>query len=242
MNWRKISACCMMALAIGAASMASDLSEAARTALPPMFAFHDLPGENTLYFQNEQIPYEAAQLTADMKQDKVFLSGYIFYATIPDRNKALIDPYFRYNATTAEFVGMASLNAALFNPDSPLHRSIEESVSRWADQMVGGSSGAHLVVTLSEMEPVRRTDGANCILYTTGSEITLSSEGLILPLYGKGYVYRDGSQYRLVMLITSDDSKRVLSYALDDMVRVAAELAAKRDLKNYVASLKKNQK
>lgn len=240
MNWKKTAAGLVMALTVGATGMASDLSEAAKSALPPMFAFHELPGSETLYFQNERIPYEAAQLTADMRRDGVFLSGYIFYATIPDENKALIDPYFRYNTTTAEFAGMAAFNTAFFNPESPLHQSIEESVSRWADQMVGGSSGAHLVVTLSDMEPVRRTDGANCILYTAGSKITLSSEGLILPLYGRGYVYKDGGKYRLVMLITGDDSKRPLSYALDDMVRAAAENAAKRDLKNYVKSLKRN--
>lgn len=240
MNWRKTAVCCMMALAVGMSGMASDLSDAAKSALPPMFSFHELPGTETLYFQNEGIPYKAAQLTADMQKDGVFLSGYIFSAVIPEKDKPLIDPYFRYNVTTAEFGGLAALNTAFFNPEAPLHKSIEESVSRWADQMVGGSSGAHLVVTLSDMEPVRRTDGANCILYTAGSKITLSSEGLILPLYGRGYVYKDGGEYRLVMLITGDDSKRPLSYALDDMVRAAAENAAKRDLKHFVGALKRN--
>lgn len=241
MNWKKSAALVLMAAAIPAAAAASDLGDAAKSVLPPMFSFRELAGTKTLSFMGQTIPYEAAQLTADMRRDDMFLSGYLFYGWVPKKDQGLIDPYFKYNATISEFAGMAALNTAFFSEESPLHKAIEASVSSWADSMVGGS-GAHLVVTLSEMEPFRRSDGMNCILYTAGSQVTLSSDGLIMPLYGKGYLYKDGEGYRFVLLMTGDDSKRPLTYALDDMVKAAAEQAAKRDLRTFVEHLKSSNK
>ncbi len=240
MNWKKSAVMACIAAVLATPTGASDLSDAAKSALPPMFAFHELKEPQVLTFMGQTIPYEAAQLTADMRRDDMFLSGYLFYGWIPKEDNALIAPYFKYNPTTAEFVGMASLNTAFFDETSPLHEAIEASISSWADRMVGGQGGAHLDVILSEMEPFRRTDGMNCILYTAGTQITLDSEGLIMPLYGKGYVYKDGDGYRFVLLLTGDDSKQPLTYALDDMVKAAAEKAAKRDLRSFVEHLKKN--
>lgn len=240
MNWKRWAALWAAAVTIACPAAASDLSEAAKTALPRMFALHEVPGTQTISFMGQDIPYEAAQLTADMRWDDIFLSGYLFYGMVPEKDNALLDPYFKYNATTAEFAGLAGLNTAFFDENGSIHKALEASISAWADHMVGGSSGAHLNVELTEMEPVRRTDGLNGILYTAGTQITLNSEGLILPLYGKGYVYKDGNGYRFVMLITGDDSKRPLTYALDDMVKAAAEAAAKRDLKSFVEHLKRD--
>ena len=235
MNWKKSAVLFFAACAMAMPAAASDLTDVA--ALPPMFNLRALPGTQSIAFMGEEIPYEAAQLTADMRRDDMFLSGYLFYGMVPEKDTALLDPYFKYNPTTKEFVGMAALNTAFFDEHAPFHEALEASISTWADRMVGGQ-GAHLDVTLSEMEPVRRTDGMNCILYTAGTQITLNSEGLIMPLYGKGYVYKDGKDYCFVLLITGDDSKQPLTYALDDMVKAAAEAAAKRDLKTFVEHLK----
>lgn len=236
MKWTKPLALAA-ALLTAVPAAASDLSDAAKAVLPPMFSFREIPGVQQLYFGGHTIPYEAAQLTADMKRDGVFLSGYIFYASVPA--EGALSPYFRYNLTRPEWEGLAAVNKAFFDENASLHQAVAESVRRWADQMVGGE-GAHLDVRLSELEPVRRSDGAGCILYTAGARITLDSEGLILPLYGRGYLYKDGGVYRLILLITGDDSRQPMAYALEDMAKEAAARAARRDVAAFVESIKNN--
>lgn len=237
MKWRSCLLTLAAAALLGSGAAASDLGEAAKV-LPPVFTLRELPGREYLYFQGRRYPYEAAQLTADMRREGIFLSAYLFSGTIPDDEKALAAPYFQYNLGPAELAGLAALNAAFFNKDAALHKALEDMVSRWADQMAGGTEGARLVVALDEMEPVRRAGDASAILYTAGTRVTLSSEGLILPLYGRAYLYRDGGDYRVLMLITSDDSRQPMMYALEDIAVEAADTAARRDLAAYVQALR----
>ena len=46
---------------------ASELTEAARTALPPMISYRELPRQQTVVFDGWTIPYTAGQLVADLK-------------------------------------------------------------------------------------------------------------------------------------------------------------------------------
>lgn len=227
-KWLALAAALLLAPTAGA----SELTDAA-SALPPMFTLRELAGTQTLYFGGRAIPYTAAQLSADMRRDDMYLSGYLFSAAVPEDARAVVAPYFAYNLSKTQLEGLSEINRALFDEEAPLHEAIEESIRRWADAMVGGN-GAGLGVSISSVEPARRTEGVNSILYTAGAEITLSSEGLILPLYGRGYLYKDGADYRFVLLVTGDDSKQPMSYALEDMVKEAARRAAKRDIEAFV--------
>ncbi len=236
MKWRKWILTAGAAFLLGSGAAASDLTDAAK-ALPPMFTLRTLPGTEWLQFGERHFPYEAAQLTADMKRRDMFLSGYLFYGEIPEEDKASAAPYFQYNLGEKEYEGLAALNASFFNKDAPLHQAIEKALSRWADQMIGGE-GAGLAVTLDHMEPIRRTADGSVILYTAGTRLTLSSGGFILPLYGRAYMYRDGGAYRVLMLITSDDSRQPMTYAIDDMAKAAASAASRRDLTAFVRDLR----
>lgn len=233
-KWLALAAAFLLMAPAGA----SDLTEAAKAALPPMFTLRELPGTQELYFGGRTIPYTAAQLSADMRRQDMYLSGYIFSASVPEDARTAVAPYFRYNLYKTELAGIASINRELFDEEAPLHEAIEESIRHWADAMVGGN-GAQLGVSISSIEPVRRSEGVNSILYTTGAEITLSSEGLILPLYGRAYLYKDGEDYRIVMLLTGDDSKQPMVYALEDMVKEAAKQAAKRDIRAFAEERKR---
>lgn len=230
-----------LALLLAAAAVpagASELTEAARTALPPMISYRELPGQQTVVFDGWTIPYTAGQLVADLKRRDMYMTGYVFSSTTGDNAaaEALFAPYFRYQLTPEDYEGLAAVNRSFFDEDAPLHQAVQAAVTRWADQIVGGT-GANLEVPLRDMEPVRRAGDMNCVVYTAGARIVLSSDGLILPMYGRGYMYKDGSHYRTVVLITGDDSRQILTYALEDMVKAAAEAAAQRDLAAFVASI-----
>lgn len=239
MKWRTWILGAGAALFLWSGAAAADLGEAAK-ALPPMFTLRPLPGTEWITFDGRRFPYQAAQLTADMKRQDIFLSGYLFYGELPEEGKAGAAPYFQYNLGEKEYEGLAAVNASFFNEDAPLHKALQKSLSQWADQMIGGE-GAHLTVTLDHMEPIRRTADASVILYTAGTRVTLSSGGFILPLYGRAYMYRDGGAYRVLMLITSDDSRQPMTYALDDMAKKAAADAARRDLASYVRDLREGK-
>lgn len=231
--------CIALALALAAACLpagASDLTEAAKTALPPRVTYRELPGTQSVQFMGRTIPYTAGQLIASFRKDGTYLAGYVISTEASGPEAALFAPYFRYGQTEKELAGLAAVNRSFFDEDAVLHKAVQDSVSRWADEMVGGA-GAKLEVTLKDMEPVRRAGDVNFVMYTAGARIILSSEGLIMPLYGRGYMYKDGDGYRTVVLITSDDSRQPLTYALTDLVTEAARLAAERDLHAFVASI-----
>lgn len=226
----------LLAALLTSTAAAGDLADAAKDALPPMFSLQMLAGEEKLHFLGADIPYEAGELVADMKRADTYLTGYIFSGKAPDAAKEALAPYFRYKLSENELAGLAALNKAFFDETAPLHKAVVASFSAWAESMAPGA-GATMGVTLSRMEPLRRVEGENYVLYTAGTGITLSSGGLILPLYGRAYMYKDGDGYRFVMLVAGDDSRRPLTYALEDLAKEAAARAAKRNLQAFVAAL-----
>ena len=217
------------ALFLGSSSWAGDLLlESAKSVLPPPISLHTLSGENRITFQGDTLPYDAMQLVMNMEKSGMVLTGYVFSAEMPSQYHEALSPYFRYGISKEDYRGLSEVNKAFFDPGSPLHRALLQSVSDWADQMVGGA-GAHLVTKLSDLEPIRRVSGVKAILYTAGARIFFSTENIVIPLYAKGYMYREGDGYRGVMLLTNDENKRPLSYAMEDIVVKAAEDTTKRD-------------
>ncbi len=216
---------------------AETLQEAARKVLPPAMTLTALPGERSLSFRGEIFPYQAWQLLMQGRETDPVLAGYVFEADISAADHAELAPFFRYALTNENYRGLSEVNKAFFDPASPLHRALLQSVSDWADAMMGGAD-AHLQTTLSDLEPIRRVSGVKSILYTAGARLTFSSEGIILPLYAKGFLYRDGDSYRGLLLLVPDESKRPLSYAMEDMAIEAADAAAARDREAFIENLR----
>ena len=237
MNWKPLA----LALPLWAAALpcgASELSDCAKAVLAPFITYIELEEPQTAYFADREIPYTAGQLVIDLRRRGTYLTGYVISASTEGDplSEALFWPYFRYNLGAREYEGLTEVNAALFDERSSLYQMLVDSLARWADRMAGGAS-VQLEVSLDEIEPVRRAGEMGAIVYTAGARIMLSSEGLIMPLYGRGYMYRDGGHYRTVALITNDDSREFLGYALADMVGEAARRAAQRDLIAFIESV-----
>lgn len=219
---------------------AEPLQEAAGNVLPPSMTLTALSGERSISFRGETFPYQAWQLLMQGREKDSVLAGYVFEADIAAVDHAELAPFFHYGLTKDDYRGLSEVNKAFFDTASPLHQALLRSVSDWADAMMGGA-GAHLQTTLSDLEPIRRVSGTKSILYTAGARLTFSSEGIILPLYAKGFLYRDGNSYRGLLLLVPDESKRPLSYAMEDMAIEAANAAAARDRKAFIENLSREQ-
>ena len=233
---RKYGLAFLLAAALACPVAAESLQEAAGKVLPPSMTLTALSGERSISFQGETFPYQAWQLLMRGREKDPVLAGYVFEADISATDHAALDPFFHYGLTKDDYRGLSEVNKAFFDTVSPLHRSLLQSVSDWADAMMGGAD-AHLQTTLSDLEPIRRVSGVKSILYTAGARLTFSSEGIILPLYAKGFLYRDGDTYRGLLLLVPDESKRPLSYAMEDMAIEAADAAAARDRKAFIENL-----
>ena len=212
------------------------LQEAAEKVLPPSMTLSVLSGARSISFRGETIPYQARQLLMQGREKDSVLAGYVFEADISAADHAELAPFFRYDLTKDDYRGLSAVNKAFFDEASPLHQALLQSVSDWADSVVGGM-GAHLQTKLSDLEPIRRVSGVKSILYTAGARLTFSSEGLILPLYAKGFLYRDGDSYRGLLLLVPDENKRPLSYAMEDLAIEAADAATARNRKAFFESL-----
>lgn len=235
MKWKVWASAVLCAACLAGRAAASDLTEAAQAALPGYISYHELSGARSLTFAGRTVPYTAGQFVAELGRESLYVTGYVIFARTDPALGPLFAPYFRYGLDRETLAGLAALNKEFFDPEAALHREVEQSVAAWADQMAGG--GAALDVKLADMEPVRRVGDVNYIMYTAGARILFSSEGLILPLYGRAYMYRDGDSYRVVTLITSDDSRAILGYALEDLAKEAGARADERNRQAFIASL-----
>ncbi len=233
---RKYGLAFLLAAALAWPVAAEPLQEAAGKVLPPSMTLTALSGERSISFQGETFPYQAWQLLMRGREKDPVLAGYVFEADIAAADHAELAPFFHYGLTKDDYRGLSEVNKAFFDTASPLHRALLQSVSDWADAMMGGAD-AHLQTTLSDLEPIRRVSGTKSILYTAGARLTFSSEGIILPLYAKGFLYRDGNSYRGLLLLAPDESKRPLSYAMEDMAIEAADAAAARERETFIESL-----
>ena len=62
------------------------------------------------------------------------------------------------------------------------------------DRNVVGELGEGVKITLSDFEPYRKLTADEAYLYTMGAKMTLDSDGLILPFYGRAYFFRENDQ------------------------------------------------
>ncbi len=235
---RKYGLACLLALAlVMPVSAAESLPEVAKKVLPPAMTLTALSGARQISFRGETLPYQAWQLLMQGRETDPVMAGYVFEADISAAEHAELAPFFRYELTKETYRGLSEVNKAFFDEASPLHRALLRSVSDWVDSVAPGV-GANLQTTLTDLEPIRRVSGVKSILYTVGARLTFSSEGLILPLYVKGFLYRDGDSYRGLLLLVPDESKRPLSYAMEDMAVEASDAAAVRDRDAFIKNLR----
>mgnify|MGYP000099202334 FL=1 len=68
------------------------------------------------------------------------------------------------------------------------------------------------------MEPLRKVT-LQSLLYTAGGKIIFDSDGLIYPMYSRMYFMRNGNDIDMLMLLTPDEGKQPLVFAIDDAAK-----------------------
>ena len=129
--------------------------------------------------------------------------------------------YFEYLLTEIP-KHLDDTNRAFLDEDSPLRKGAEEVMKNWAKNVVG-ELGEGVKITLSDFEPYRKLTADEAYLYTMGAKITFDSDGLILPFYGRAYFFRENDHIDVMMLLTPDEGKEPLVYAIDDLAKAAAK-------------------
>ena len=73
-------------------------------------------------------------------------------------------------------------------------------------------------VSVRDLEPIRRMEGTDRVIYTAGGRIFGSLDGLIVPQYIRAYLFRNGEKYRCIVLLSGDDDRRVMASVADRIV------------------------
>ena len=222
MSWKKTAAVFMTVLCISGGASAYDLQSIAKAHLPPAFTYQDIPEQQELKFHNFTYPYHMGQLSVMLQKSRKFAYGYIITAKLPPAGKA--SPFFYGQVFPKKrFQCIRSrMNRAFLDEDSPLRKGAEEVMKNWAKNVVG-ELGEGVKITLSDFEPYRKLTADEAYLYTMGAKITFDSDGLILPFYGRAYFFRENDHIDVMMLLTPDEGKEPLVYAIDDLAKAAAK-------------------
>lgn len=222
MSWKKTVAVFMTVLCISGGASAYDLRFIAKAHLPPAFTYQDIPEQQELKFHNFTYPYHMGQLSVMLQKSRKFAYGYIVTAKLPPAGADTLKPFFREYLTVKEWRSLSRMNRAFLDEDSPLRKGAEEVMKNWAKNVVG-ELGEGVKITLSDFEPYRKLTADEAYLYTMGAKITFDSDGLILPFYGRAYFFRENDHIDVMMLLTPDEGKEPLVYAIDDLAKAAAK-------------------
>ena len=221
MSWKKTAAVFMTVLCISGGASAYDLQSIAKAHLPPAFTYQDIPEQQELKFHDFTYPYHMGQLSVMLQKSRKFAYGYIVTAKLPPAGADTLKPFFREYLTVKEWRSLSRMNRAFLDEDSPLRKGAEEVMKNWAKNVVG-ELGEGVKITLSDFEPYRKLTADEAYLYTMGAKITFDSDGLILPFYGRAYFFRENDHID-VMMLTPDEGKEPLVYAIDDLAKAAAK-------------------
>lgn len=222
MSWKKTAAVFMTALCISGGASAYNLQSIAKAHLPPAFTYQDIPEQQELKFHNFTYPYHMGQLSVMLQKSRKFAYGYIVTAKLPPAGADTLKPFFREYLTVKEWRSLSRMNRAFLDEDSPLRKGAEEVMKNWAKNVVG-ELGEGVKITLSDFEPYRKLTADEAYLYTMGAKITFDSDGLIQPFYGRAYFLRENDHIDVMMLLTPDEGKEPLVYAIDDLAKAAAK-------------------
>ncbi len=225
MKWKLTALAVLAATLLAGSAGAYDMNQVAAKALPKSFAYQDIEGAETLSFMGQEIPYQMGQLQITLKKQQRFASGYIIRGELPVAMADVMKPYLKMNRDEKVWEQLTRMNRALLNPDSPLRKSIEETMLKLAENSLGPVARSAVTVEISNVEPFRRLSSDEAYVYTAGGLITYNAEGLLLPMYCRAYFFPSDSALQVMMLFTPDEGKAPLLYAIDDLANEAAKQA-----------------
>ena len=164
------------------------------------------------------------QLSVMLSKSGKFAYGYVIKAELPMVGSDFLKPYFRQNLSVNEWRGLVRLNRLVMDENSPLRKGAAEIMRGWAAGILGNAA-YEVKINLYEIEPYHRLSSDESYLYVAGSKIIYDVGGLEFPFYTRMYFFRNNGHIDLIMLITPDEGKNPLLYALDDLSKAAAKEA-----------------
>ena len=217
--WKKrllilLGAVCLSISSVQAESFKEDMS----SALPKEFSYTDIAGDYSIQFLGQSMEYHMGQVSFVDPKTENFSSGYLIAGTLPSQVSAYLLPYFKLNLSSSEWTGLLYMNKQILNEDSPLMSEIRKTMGSWAERVIGTEGRANLKIHFTEMEPLRKVT-LQSLLYTAGGKIIFDSDGLIYPMYSRMYFMRNGNDIDMLMLLTPDEGKQPLVFAIDDAAK-----------------------
>lgn len=227
MKWKRLGTIAALSVLLLAAPVsASDVGRLAKQVLPKGFTYTDIPGDRQLETAKGTISYHTGQLSVLLPKSQRFSSGYIVTAEFPVDNPADIAPYLDLNLKPDAWRGLIKINRMITDPMSELRLYAGDAMKKLAASVIGPLAETDLKLNIYGVEPLRRFDSNTPYLYTVGYRIIANSGTIILPLYSRMYIYPEKDMLRVLMLVTPDEGKGPLVYALDDLAKAAIKEAA----------------
>lgn len=225
MNWKKTAVILTAAFSVSVGASAYDLEALAKESLPTAFSYQDIPESQELKASDFTLPYHMGQLSVMFDGSKKLAYGYILTAKLPAAGAEKLKPFLSEYLTVKEWRSLSKMNRAFLDPNSEFRKGMEEVIKSWAKNTVGELSEG-VEVVLSDMEPYRKLTANEAYLYTMGAKITFISDGFRLPFYGRAYFFRENDHMNVMMLLSPDEGKEPLVYAIDDLAKAAAKETA----------------
>lgn len=226
MKWKRLGILtALSALLLAAPVSADDVGNLAKEILPPGFTYRELPGEYRLETGGKTISGRAGQLSVLLPKSQKFSSGYIITADIPLNNPSDLEPFMEFNLKPPAWRELIKINRTITDPDSVLRVYAAEAMRQLAAAVIGPLAQTDMSIDIYGVEPLRRFDSDTPYLYTVGYRILAHSGTIIFPLYSRMYLYPKKGQLRLLMLVTPDEGKGPLVYALDDLAKAVMKRA-----------------
>lgn len=220
MKWKRlgmVSALSILLLTVPVS--ANDIGSLAREILPPGFTYKEIPGEYRLETGGRTISGRAGQLSVLLPKSRRFSSGYIISAEISVENQSDIEPYLELNLKPPAWRGLIKVNRMITDPASDLRVTAAEAMKQLAAAVIGPLAKTDMRIDIYGVEPLRRFDSHTPYLYTVGYRMLAHSGAIIFPLYSRMYLYPEKEQLHLLVLVTPDEGKGPLVYALDDLAK-----------------------
>lgn len=220
MKWKRLGiAAALSALLLAVPVSADEVGNLAKEILPPGFTYKELPGEYRLDTGMGTALSHGGQLSVLLPKSQRFSSGYIITAKIPLQDPSAIQPYREINLKPSLWRELIHINRMIKDPASRLRVAAAQAMQQMAAAVIGPLAQTDMGLDIYGVEPLRRFDSDTPYLYTVGYRMIARSDAMIFPLYSRMYLYPEKDQLCLLMLVTQDEGKEPLVYALDDLAK-----------------------
>lgn len=159
------------------------------------------------------------ELSGKDAQGKVFTSGYVVQATLNEKEKQKLVPYFKMNLTKEEWLKLSKFNEKiLLCSENILTETAKEILAAQSKDNKTKEFFKNAKITTKDMEIGRKINSGKNYVYLVGSVMELYHKGIEFSMYTHVYIFLEKDELKMIMLITRSEGKNILLYAFDDIV------------------------